>query len=415
MNIQERLTARFCRYAAIATQSTASKTVPSTPGQWELAKLLMKDLEELGVVDISLSEHAVVIGHLPARLPEGHAPVPAVGWVAHMDTKDASLSPEIHPVMIRNYPGGDICQNEEKQIYIRAAEHPELNDYVGQDIIVSDGTSVLGADDKAAIANLMVALEMLQEDSSIPHGEIYIAFVPDEEVGLCGAKVMEFEKFPVEFAYTIDCCALGELVYQTFNAASAKVRIVGREAHPMSSKGNLVNPNVIAVDLVNMFDRDQTPEYTEGTEGYIWVTGIEANCSTAEVRMCVRDHDKVKFEAKKEYIREAVELLKRKHPKAVVELEISDTYGNIADSITAENRQCIDLLKAAMVDLGIEPKEIAMRGGTDGSFISTKGILTPNYFTGAHNFHSECEFLPMSSFEKSLQVTMKLIALIAGE
>jgi len=416
MDIRKRLEENFLKYVAIDSQSDSSVgRVPSSEGQLRLARVLMDDMKALGVTDISLSEYGVVIGKLPARLMEGHAPVDTVGWVAHLDTVNIYKSAHISPVIVRSYAGGDVCQCAETGCYVPVAEHPELMKYIGDDIIFSDGSSVLGADDKAAVTNIMTALELLYEDPSLEHGDIYIAFVPDEEIGLIGAKHMDFDRFPVDYAYTIDCCELGELVYQTFNAASAKVRIVGREAHPMSSKGNLVNPNVIAVDLVNMFDRGQTPEYTEGTEGYIWVTGIEANCSTAEVRMCVRDHDKVKFEAKKEYIREAVELLKRKHPKAVVELEISDTYGNIADSITAENRQCIDLLKAAMVDLGIEPKEIAMRGGTDGSFISTKGILTPNYFTGAHNFHSECEFLPMSSFEKSLQVTMKLIALIAGE
>ena len=205
MNLQERLAARFLRYAAIPTQSKREgETIPSTPGQWELAHLLMEDLSALGVTDISIDEHAVVIGRLPARLPEGHAPVPVVGWVAHMDTVDVSLSPEVHPVMIRNYQGGDICQNEEKQLFISAKEHPELLKYIGQDILVSDGTSVLGADDKAAIANIMTALEVLAEDPSLMHGEIYICFVPDEEIGLLGAKSMDCSRFPVDFAYTID-------------------------------------------------------------------------------------------------------------------------------------------------------------------------------------------------------------------
>ena len=201
MNLQEKLLSRFLRYAAITTQSKPeSKTVPSTQGQWELAKLLAKDIEELDVQDVSVDEHAIVIGRLPARLPEDHASVPVVGWVTHMDTVDVGMSPDVHPQVIRNYQGGDICQNEEKQIFISVGEHPELLKYIGQDIVVSDGTSVLGADDKAAVANVVTALEVLKEHPEIPHGEIYVCFVPDEEIGRCGAKAMDFSKFPVDFA-----------------------------------------------------------------------------------------------------------------------------------------------------------------------------------------------------------------------
>ena len=194
-NLQDRLLYRFLRYAAITTQSKReSEIIPSTPGQWELARLLMKDIAELGVTDITIDEHAVVIGRLPARLPDDHAPVPTVGWVTHMDTVDVGMSPDIHPVIIRNYQGGDICQNKEKQIFISVQEHPELLKYIGQDIVVSDGTSVLGADDKAAVANIVTALEVLAENPDIPHGEIYVCFVPDEEIGLCGAKSMDMSQ-----------------------------------------------------------------------------------------------------------------------------------------------------------------------------------------------------------------------------
>ena len=221
MNLKKRLEQRFMRYSAIPSQSDGSaQEVPSTVGQWEMAKLLAEDLKELDVQDISVGDTGVVYGHLPARLPEGHGPVPKAGWCCHMDTVDVHLSPEVHPKVITAYPGGDICQNEEKQIYIRESEHPELKDYIGQDIIVSDGTSVLGADNKAAISNLMTALEILKEDASIMHGDIYIAFVPDEEIGLRGSKTMDFSKFPVDFAYTIDCCEEGEVVYQSWSVSS---------------------------------------------------------------------------------------------------------------------------------------------------------------------------------------------------
>ena len=414
MNLQERLLTRFVRYAAIPSQSTRSDNVPSTPGQWDVAKLLMKELEELGVQDITLSEHCVVIGRLPARLPEGHKAVPAVGWVAHMDTVDVALSPEVHPVVIRGYDGTDICQNPEKQIWLRPADHPELLKYVGQDVVVSDGTSVLGADNKAAIANIMTALEVLHEDPSIPHGEIYISFVPDEETGLCGARSMDLAKFPVDFAYTIDCCELGELVYQTFNAGEGSIRIKGVTAHPMSSKNNTVNPILIAVDFVNMLDRGETPEHTEKTEGYIWVNGIEGNALWTTVHVNIRDHNKAKYEAKKQYIRDCVEMLKKRHPKAEFAIDYHDSYGNINDAIPADDRKCVDYLFQAMQELDIPVKDIAMRGGTDGSYLSTKGIPTPNYFTGAHNFHSVAEFIPMGSMEMSCRTTLKLIELITN-
>ena len=415
LSLQDRLMSRFLRYAAVTTQSkSGTETVPSTPGQWDLAHLLMKDIAELGVTDITIDEHAVVVGRLPARLPEGHAPVPAVGWVTHMDTVDVGMSPDVHPVVIRNYQGGDICQNEEKQLFISVKEHPELLKYIGQDLIVSDGTSVLGADDKAAVANVVVALEVLAEHPEVPHGEIYICFVPDEEIGLCGAKSMDLSRLPVEFAYTIDCCEQGELVYRTFNAANVTLQITGVTAHPMSSKNNVVNPILIATDFINLLDRGVTPEHTEKTEGFFWVTGIEGNQLNTTVKMLIRDHDRAKYLAKKEYLKACTEMMKIRHPKAKLSLSIQDDYGNINDAITPENRKCVDYLFRAMESLDIVPLDIAMRGGTDGSFISTKGIPTPNYFTGAHNFHSSCEFMPMGAVENSCRMTLKLIELITN-
>ena len=413
MNLQAKLLERFLRYVAVSSQSNAAvKTVPTTSGQRELAELLKTELAELGLVDLEISEFSVLTGKLPANLPAGHHAVPAVGWVAHLDTVDVCLNADIHPRVVKNYQGGDICLNEEQQIFLKVSEHPEIEKYIGEDIVVSDGTSVLGADDKAAIANVMVALETLVNDKTIYHGDIYVCFVPDEEIGLLGAKKIDFEKFPVDFAYTIDCCELGEVVYETFNAGSAEVYIKGITAHPMSAKGVLVNPTLVATDLVNSFDRMQTPEHTEGTEGYIWVTAINSNVSEARVSMAIRDHNKVLYEARKEQIKNAVEFLKLRHPKAVIELTMSDTYGNIADAIREDNKKCIDFIYQAMEELEITPKTIAMRGGTDGSFISTKGILTPNYFTGAHNFHSNCEFWPLGAAEKSCRMTLKLIELI---
>ena len=411
--MKEKLLERFLRYVAVTSQSNAKAgVVPSTEGQRRLAELLAEELRELGLEKIEISEKSVLTAHLPSNLPEGRKAA-VVGWVAHLDTVDVALSPDIHPQVIRNYQGGDICLNAEKDIWLRTSEHPEVNDYISDDLVVTDGTSVLGADNKSAIANIMTSLETVIRENR-PHGDLYVAFVPDEEIGLLGAKAMDFTKFPVDYAYTIDCCAVGEVVYETFNAGGATLSIRGVTAHPMSSKGVLVNPALIATDFINMLDRGSTPECTEGTEGFVWVNGIQATPAAATVSVKIRDHNKAGYEAKKRLIASAVEYLKVRHPKAKIELKMSDVYGNIADAISDENRGCIDLLYRALEETGVQAKTIAMRGGTDGSFISTKGIPTPNYFTGGLNFHSHCEFLPLGAMEKSTKVTLKLIDLIAA-
>ncbi len=413
--VREELVERFYRYVGIPSQScpNGGTKVPSTDSQWDMARQLEKELKELGLVDIHLSDKCVLTAKLPANLPEGtDRKVPAVGFVTHLDTVDVCLSPEVHPQMVKGYDGKDIVLNKEQDIVMKVSEHPELLDYKGQDLIVTDGTSVLGSDNKAAVTNVMTALSTLVHDASLHHGDIYVAFVPDEECGLYGSKNMDFSRFPVDFAYTIDCCALGEVVYETFNAGGATVTIHGVSAHPMSAKGVLVNPTLLAVDFINMFDRKETPECTEGKEGYIWCQGMESNQSTAKVLLNIRDHNKEKYEEKKRRIVENCKKLQAANPRAKIEWVVEDVYGNIADAITDDNHKAIDYIYMAMENLEIEPKTIAMRGGTDGSFISTKGILTPNYFTGGLNFHSRFEFLPVPSLEKSYEMTMKLIDLI---
>ena len=412
---QKAMEERFYRYVGVPSQSkpNGGTQVPSTEGQWNMAKLLEKECREMGLVDLSLSDKCVLTGKLTANLPaDCKRKVPAVGFCAHLDTVDICLSPEVHPQLVENYDGKNIVLNKKQNIIMTTAEHPELLKYKGQDIIVTDGTSVLGADNKAAITNVMTALDTLTKDKALYHGDIYVAFVPDEECGLYGSKNMDFSKFPVDFAYTIDCCELGEVVYETFNAGSAEVIIHGVSAHPMSAKGVLINPTLLAVDFVNMFNRKETPECTEGKEGYIWCQTITSNKSTAKVSLSIRDHDKTKYKAKKKLIASNVAKLQKANPRAKIECVISDTYGNIADAITKENHKAIDYIYDAMKELHITPHTIAMRGGTDGSFISTKGILTPNYFTGGHNFHSKFEFLPLPSLEKSNELTMTLIKMI---
>lgn len=411
---QARLKERFFRYAAVESQSKEANTeVPSTPGQWNLAKLLVQDLEELGLQEISLSEYCVLTAHLPANVYDSQ--IPKVGWVCHLDTVDVGLSAEVHPVFVPNYQGGDVCQNAEEQIYISADDHPELKACIGQDLIVSDGTSVLGADNKAALANVMCALEYLNQYPDFLHGDIYIAFVPGEEIGLRGVRKLDLEKFPVDFAYTIDCCALGEVVYETFNSGSAQLTVKGVTAHPMSSKNQLVNPVIVAVDFINLLNRAETPEHTEGREGYIWVTDFHSDVLNCKVNFQIRDHSKDGYEAKKAFLQEALKVTRLKHPRAELKLQLQDVYGNIADAITDQNRRCLDNLYEALAELEIPAKTIAMWGGTDGSYLSSRGLPTPNYFTGALNFHSRCEFMPLKSVEMSCRTTLKLMEIAARQ
>ena len=405
MNITEQLVDRFLRYVSIPSQSKAgSAIVPSTPGQTELAKQLKQELIALNMQDVYLDEHSIVTAKLAGNTP--HAP--KIGFVAHLDTVDVALSDKINPQRV-TFTGEDILLNSEKDIWFKVAEHPELKKYLNEELIVTDGTSVLGADNKAAIAVVMTMLDQLQQQNC-PHGDIYVAFVPDEEVGLNGAKKLDLQRFKPDFAYTIDCCELGEVVYETFNAGAVTIEIEGVSAHPMSAKNVLINPIRIANDIINCFDSCETPEHTEGKEGYFWFNDIIGNQSTTTLKMSIRDFDLTHYEARKTYIQEVISFISRKYPRAKIACQISDTYSNIAKYL-GDDRRCIDLIYQSFELLGIKPNTIAMRGGTDGSALSARGLTTPNYFTGAHNFHSCFEFLPLSSFLKSFEVTMKIIEL----
>lgn len=410
--LKAELLERFLRYVALESQSNASETrVPSSLGQLELAKLLKKELLELRLSDVQINEFGVLQAYLPSNQPDTN--IPKIGFVCHLDTVDVGLSGSIKPKVIKNYDGKDICQNSAEQIYLLTEEYPEILKYIGDDIIISDGTSVLGADNKAAIANVMTLLNFLIRNEAFPHGEIYVAFVPDEEIGLRGSRHIDFDKFKVDFAYTIDCCELGEVVFETFNAGQAELKITGVTAHPMNAKNVLINPIMLAHDFIGLLNRNETPEHTEGKEGYIWVTSIKSDALNCSVSLNIRDHDKNKYEEKKALLMRNLNSIQQKNPRAKMSLEIKDVYGNIADSLTDKNTLCIDLIYRALENLKIKPKTIAMRGGTDGSFISTKGIPSPNYFTGAHNFHSSAEFLPMSAFLKSCLTSINIVGLAA--
>lgn len=407
--LQDALVARFLRYSAVTSQSDASASVvPTSEGQRELAELLAGELREAGAADVHVSPTAVVTAHIPAKLPAGHDEVAPLGFCAHLDTVDVALSPEVHARVV-DYPGGDVCLNEDAGSWITLAEHPELGQYAGDRLLVADGTSVLGADDKAGLAVVMELVTRLLAGVESVHGDVYVAFVPDEEIGLRGVRTLELDRFPVAYAYTVDGGALGEIVHETFNAAHAVITIQGVAAHPMSAKGVLVNPILLAHDLIARFDRAQTPECTEGREGFIWVDDIRGNQSSATLEINIRDHDLAGFEAKKRTVADAVEAVAAANPRAALSVTIEDVYANINDAVTDANRGAIDHAFAALDALGIERTSPAMRGGTDGSYLSRQGILTPNLFTGAHNFHSTAEFLPLRSFQASYAVCRAIV------
>lgn len=404
MTVREELIERFFRYLAIESQSDAlAATLPSTPGQQRLAALLAEELRALGLKNVVIDDHATVTALKPGTRPGA----PRIGFIAHLDTVDTGLSPVIRPQILR-FEGKDLCLNAEKDIWLRVAEHPEIVPWVGEEVIFGDGTSVLGADNKAAIAVIMTLLANLDADSA--HGDILVAFVPDEEIGLRGAKALDLARFDADFAYTIDCCEVGEVVIENFNAALGELRFTGVTAHPMSAKGVMVNPLLMALDFVSQFDRAQTPECTEGREGYFWFNDIVANASEARLKVMIRDFDRENFAWRKRRIAEVAEQVAAQYPTGRVDCAVGDTYGNIHDSL-GDDRRSVDLLLEALAALIIAPKQIPMRGGTDGAALSARGLPTPNFFTGAYNFHSRFEFLPIPAFEKSFEVARMISSL----
>lgn len=407
MTLRDELIERFFRYVAIESQSDAKAgTLPSTPGQQRLAALLAGELSALGLDRVIIDDHATVTAVKPGNRPGA----PRIGFIAHLDTVDVGLSPVIRP-QIMPFAGQDLCLNAASDIWLRVAEHPEIRPWAGADVIVTDGTSVLGADNKAAVAVIMTLLARLSSDT--PHGDILVAFVPDEEIGLRGAKALDLARFDCDFAYTIDCCELGEVVIENFNAAGAEIVFTGVAAHPMSAKGVLVNPLLMAFDFIGLFDRAETPERTEGREGYVWFTDMAAHAGQARLKAMIRDFDKVRFEERKRQLAAAAETIAARYPTGRVDCRITDTYGNISDSLGSDRRS-VDLLFKALERLEIAPKQLPMRGGTDGAALSVRGLPTPNFFTGAYNFHSRFEFLPVPAFEKSFEVA-RAICILAAE
>ena len=397
---------RFLRYVKFETRSDeTSDTIPSTPSQMEFAKMLKKELEDLGLENVFINKACFVNATLPNNIDKK---VKTIGFIAHMDTADFNAV-GISPKIIENYDGKDIVLNEEKNIVMKVDEFPNLKNYIGKTLITTDGTTLLGSDDKSGIVEIIEAVKYLIEHPEIKHGEIKMAFGPDEEIGR-GADYFDVKEFAADYAYTMDGGPVGELEYESFNAAQATFTIKGVSVHPGTAKGKMINAGLIAAEIISMFPKDEVPEKTEGYEGFYYLCNVEASCEDGQVIYIIRDHDREKFNAKKKFVEEIAKKINEKYPKKVIELEMKDQYYNMGE-IIKDHMYVVDIAKEAMENVGITPLIKAIRGGTDGSKISFMGLPTPNIFAGGENFHGKYEFVALESMEKATDVIIEIIKL----
>lgn len=400
---------RFISYTKINTQSDMEyKSHPSTAVQFDLARKLEQELRELGMQDISLDEKCYLMATLPANTDR---PIPVIGFIAHVDTSPEISGENVKPQVIKNYDGGDIVLNTELNIRMTPKEFPELSNYVGQELITTDGTTLLGADDKAGIAVIMSAMEYLITHPEIKHGKIRVAFTPDEEIGH-GADYFDVRKFGAEFAYTLDGGELGELEYETFNAAEAHVTINGRSVHPGSAKNRMINALQVAMELNAMLPVNERPEYTEGREGFTHLVQFSGGIETAKMYYIIRDHDRNLMEKRKENLQDAAAYLNKRYGEGRIVVDIKDQYYNMREKIEPVFH-IVETASQAMIELGIQPIIVPVRGGTDGSRLSFMGLPCPNLFTGGFNFHGKYETIPTRSMERSVDVVLKIIELVS--
>ena len=403
------VTERFLDFVRFDTQSDElTNMTPSTPGQMEFAKYLKGVVEQMGLEDITLDDNGYLFATLPANTEED---VPVVGFIAHMDTSPDMSGKNVKPRIVKDYNGRDIVLNEKEDIILSPEQFPELLGYLGQDLIVTDGTTLLGADDKAGIAEILSAVAYMQQHPEIKHGKIRIGFNPDEEIGL-GAHKFDVELFGCEFAYTMDGGALGELEYENFNAASAKVTIKGRNVHPGSAKHKMVNSIRVANNFITMLPRWETPEHTEGYEGFYHLVGINGTVEETTLSYIIRDHDRDRFERRKREIEHLVNKTNSEFP-GCCSVEIKDQYYNMREKIEPV-MHVIEIAEQAMRDAGVTPKVQPIRGGTDGAQLSFKGLPCPNIFAGGENFHGRYEFVSIQSMEKATDVIVNICRIVAG-
>ena len=399
---------RFLKYVSFDTQSAEdSETTPSTEKQWVLARYLKEELEGIGLTEVEIDEHAYVYATLPANTDK---PLPTVGFIAHMDTSPDCSGKDVKPRIVKNYDGSDIVLDEAAGIVTSPKKFPELLDHVGEDIIVTDGHTLLGADDKAGIAEIVQAMAYLVAHPEIKHGRIRVGFNPDEEIGL-GAHRFNVEKFGCDFAYTMDGGELGELEFENFNAASAKVKVTGVSVHPGYAKNKMVNAARVATEYASLMPAAETPERTAEYEGFYHLLGMNGNVEKASLTYIIRDHDRARFEERKEYAAAVGELLNKKYGAGTVKVTLADQYYNMREKVEPV-MHIIDTALDAMKDCGIQPRVRAIRGGTDGAQLSFKGLPCPNIFAGGLNFHGPHEFLPIPSLEKASMVVVKICEIV---
>ena len=403
------LVERFLKYVSFDTQSSdESGVTPSTDKQMVFARYLKTELEELGLEEIELDEHGYLYATLPANTDK---PVPTVGFIAHMDTSPDCSGANVNPRIVENYDGSDIVLCAEEGIILSPAQFPELLDHKGEDLIVTDGKTLLGADDKAGIAEIVAAMAWLKEHPEVKHGRIRVGLNPDEEIGM-GAHKFDVEKFGCEFAYTMDGSEVGELEFENFNAAGAKFTIKGRNVHPGYAKGKMINSMLVAGYLMNLLPADETPATTEGYEGFYHLVGLQGEVEQTTLSYIIRDHDRTRFEERKQFMQSLVEKVNAHYGEPLVCLDMKDQYYNMREKIEPV-MYVINIAKQAMESAGIAPKVKAIRGGTDGAQLSFKGLPCPNIFAGGLNFHGRYEFCPIQSMEKAMQVVIKIAELVA--
>ena len=404
----ENLLPRFLRYVKTETRSDeSSQTTPSTQTQVAFAQVLKKELEDLGLTNVFYNEeNGFVIGTLPSNIEKK---VRSIGFIAHMDTADFNAV-NVNPQIIENYDGeSTIVLDSEEHYTLNTKDFPNLKNYEGHTLITTDGSTLLGADDKAGIAEIMTAMEILLKNPTIPHGEIKVAFGPDEEIGV-GADKFDVQQFDVDFAYTVDGGPLGELQYETFSAAQANISIQGKNVHPGTAKDTMINALQLAIDFHNQLPADEVPEKTTGYEGFFHLMGLNGNVEEATMSYIIRDHDREKFEARKAKISEIQEKLNSRFDQTRVKVDMYDQYYNMRE-IIEKDMSIVELAKQAMIDLEIEPVIEPVRGGTDGSKISYLGIPTPNLFAGGENMHGRFEFVSLQVMEKATDVIVKIAEL----
>lgn len=399
---------RFLHYVSFDTQSMDDQEqVPSTEKQLALAKALKEELEAMGASQVRMSEHGYVYAVIPATADH---PVKSLGFVAHMDTAPTMSGKDVKPRIVERYDGQDLVLNKEKKIVMRVKDFPGMLDCVGKDLIVTDGTTLLGADDKAGVAEIMTMAEFFLSHPEIPHGKICIGFTPDEEVGR-GADFFDVEHFGADAAYTVDGGPVGELEYENFNAASGKVDICGRGVHPGSAKGAMVNALLVGMEFQSMLPAFENPMYTEGYEGFFHLDQMAGDVESAHLEYIIRDHDREAFEKKKALFEEVSRYLNVKYGEGTVLTAVKDSYYNMKEQIEPDHLYLIDTAKEAMKSLDIKPLVSPIRGGTDGARLSYMGLPCPNLSTGGYNFHGKYEFIPVQSLEQMVEVLKKIVTL----